>query len=253
MLGFMGISGFFGLGNLQKIEADIIMPEEIYAGIPFTAQLLVKNASSNTPRFLLRFIIGNSSALLPFLKKGGSVRLPISMTFRDRGAGVIEKIAVTSQFPVNFFVRSASVHTDAPFTVFPRPEPLPARFPVPADLDSNPGPARMKRGNSGDIESIGFYSGMEPLKQLHWKLSARHDELFVKELQGESGVPVMINPDVLPGSLEERLSHACHLINSFTAEGRPVGLSVGTEVFVPSSNRADRLKMLDVLACYDQN
>lgn len=253
MLGFMGISGFFGLGNLQKIEADIIVPEEIYARVPFTAQLLIRNASIHTPRFLLRFSIGPSSTLLPFLKKGGTVRLPISVAIQERGSGVIEKIAVTSQFPVNFFARSATVHTDASFTVFPMPAPLPASFPLPADLVSNPGPSRMKRGNSGDIESVGLYSGWEPLKQLHWKLSARHDELFVKELQAESGVPVMVNPDELPGDLEERLCHACHLVNMFTAEGRAVGLTVGTEFFAPSSNRADRLKMLAALACYDQN
>ena len=253
MLGFMGISGFFGLGNLQKIEADIIMPEEIYAGMPFTAQLLVRNASRHTPRFILRFIIGSSSSLLPYLKKGGTVRLPISITLMERGVGVIEKIAVTSQFPVNFFVRSAAVQTDAPFTVFPTPVPLPARFTLPADLDSNPGPARMRRGNSGDIESVGLYSGREPLKQLHWKLSARHDELFVKELQGESGLPAMVNPDELPGDLEERLCHACHLINSFTAEGRAVGLTVGEEVFPATADRAGRLKMLTALARYDQN
>lgn len=253
MLGFMGISGFFGLGNLQKIEADIILPEEIYAGVPFTAHLLISNASSRTPRFILRFIIGSSSALLPYLKKGRSVRLPISLSCEERGVGVIEKIAVTSQFPVNFFVRSATVHTDAPFTVFPRPQPLPARFSLPADSDSNPGPSRMKRGSSGDIESVGLYSGREPLKQLHWKLSARHDELFVKELQGESGLPVMVNPDELPGDFEARLCHACHLINTLTAEGRAVGLTVGKDFFAPSLNRADRLKMLAALGCYDQH
>lgn len=253
MLGFMGISGFFGLGNLQKIEADIIMPEEIYAGIPFTAQLLVKNASRHTPRFILRFVIGKSSALLPYLKKGDCVRLPISLNCKERGVGVIEKIAVTSQFPVNFFVRSAAVHTDTPFTVFPRPAPLPTRFSLPAEIDSNPGPSRMKRGNSGDIDSVGLYSGREPLKQLHWKLSARHDELFVKELQGESGQPVMLNPDELPGDFEARLCHACHLINSYMAEGRAVGLTVGTQVYAPSVNRADRLLMLAALACYDQH
>lgn len=253
MLGFMGISGFFGLGNLQKIEADLILPEEIYAGTPCTAQLLVKNAGSYAPRFILRFVIGNCSALLPHLKKGACVRLPITLNFQERGTGVIEKIAVTSQFPVNFFVRSATVHTDVPFTVFPRPEPLPLRFTPPADTADNPGQSRMKRGNSGDLESVGLYSGREPLKQLHWKLSARHDELFVKELQGESGLPVMVNPDELPGSMEERLGRACHLINSCMAEGRAVGLTVGTEIFAPSVNRADRLLMLAALACHDQH
>ncbi|NJD92070.1 MAG: DUF58 domain-containing protein [Geobacter sp.] len=253
MLGFMGISGFFGLGNLQKIEADIILPEEIYAGVPCTAQLLVKNASSVTPRFILRFIIGNCSALLPYLPKRDSVRLPITLSFQKRGATVIKKIAVTSQFPVNFFVRSATVHTDVAFTVFPRPEPLPARFSPPAVTADNTGPNRMKRGSSGDMESVGLYSGREPLKQLHWKLSARHDELFVKELQAETGLPVMVNPDELPGNFEERLRYACHQINVYAAEGRAVGLTVGKEIFAPSANRADRLLMLAALACYDQN
>jgi uncharacterized protein (DUF58 family) len=251
MLGFMAITGFFGLGNLQKIEAEIIMPDEMYAGIPATAQLLVRNASRRSPRFLLDFLIAGNSTLLPWLKKGGSSRCPITLIFSERGAGTIERIAVTSRFPVNFFVRSASVHTASPFVVFPAPLPLPSDSLPTDEPDNLAGQNRHKRSSSGEMESVGLYSGREPLKQLHWKLSARHDELYVKKLQSEAGKPVVVDPDELHGDLEERLSQACHLINSLSAAGRAVGLTIGSETFAPSSNRSDRLKMLSALACYD--
>ena len=39
MLGFMAVSGIFGLRNLQKLDLSVRFPDEIYCDIP--AQLTV--------------------------------------------------------------------------------------------------------------------------------------------------------------------------------------------------------------------
>lgn len=250
MLGFMAISGFFGLANLQKLEAALLMPDEIYANSPATGWLVVKNCSNRSPRFLLDFTVAGQIASLPYIRRNGTARVPVSLTFSERGAGTVAKMAVSSCFPVNFFVRSAAVVADAAFTVFPEPLPLASSPPDQSENENQSGSSRMNKGSTGDLESIGLYSGREPLKQLHWKLSARHDELFVKELQSEAALPVTLNIEELPGTIEERLSLACFLINSLSTNGRAVGLQIGDETFPPSLTRHGRLAMLTALGVY---
>ena len=56
------------------------------------------------------------------------------------------------------------------------------------------------KGQEGDVSHISDYRGGEPLKLIHWKLSARHDRLKVKELSAASHTPVTIDLDAIPGA-----------------------------------------------------
>lgn len=249
MLGFMAISGLFGLRNLQKLDAVLLLPDEIYCAIPAGATLRVTPRSRFFPHFLLRFHLLETSADVPYLGSGRIVTLKVPVTFNRRGTGTIDRLAVTSPFPVNFFVRSSLVTVGGDYLVFPKPEPLPAGTASGGETVQGES-LRQQTGGSGELEALSLYSGREPLKLVHWKLSARHDELFVREMQGERGEPVTINPDALPGNLEERLSRATFLINSLMASGRAVGLQLGDEVIAPGISRSHRLTMLGKLACH---
>ena len=249
MLGFMAASGVFGLRNLQRLDAVLLLPDEIYPDIPAQATLEITARSRTLPHFLLKFHLQNAAAVLPFLPKGESVRLKVPITFTSRGAGSIDHIAVTSPFPVNFFVRSSIIRTAAEYLVFPKPAALPSGLAT-GEETARGEQTRQRQGGSGELEAISTYTGREPLKLVHWKLSARHDELFVREMQSEQGAPVTINPDELPGTQEERLSHAAFLINSLMAAGKAVGLQLGEEAILPGISRSHRLRMLGKLACH---
>ncbi len=249
MLGFMAASGVFGLRNLQRLDLLLLLPDEIYPGVPAQATLQVTTRSRSLPHFLLKFHLPGAVAAVPFLRRGDSIRLRVPVIFSQRGAGSIDRIAVTSPFPVNFFVRSISSKVAASYLVFPGPKPLPAG--AAAGEENAPGErTRQRQGGSGELEGISPYTGREPLKLVHWKLSARHDELFVKEMQSEQGTPLTINPDELPGTFEERLSRAVFLINSLMAAGKAVGLQLGAESLRPGISRSHRLKLLGKLACH---
>jgi len=249
MLGFMAASGVFGLRNLQRLEALLLLPDEIYPGIPAGAILQIATRSRTLPHFLLKFHLQNAAVALPFIRRGDTVRLNLPLTFSGRGAGSIDRIAVSSPFPVNFFVRSNIIPTSGEYLVFPQPAPLPTGV-VPGEDAVQGEQARPHPGGGGDMEALAPYTGREPLKLVHWKLSARHEELFVKEMQIEQGLPVTVNPDELPGTIEERLSHAAFLINSLMAAGRAVGLQLGEETIPPGISRSHRLRMLGKLACH---
>jgi uncharacterized protein (DUF58 family) len=252
MLGFMAISGVFGLRNLQRLGAVLILPDEIYPGITAQATLQITSRSRMLSHFLLTFHLRDATVSLPFLRKAGSARMMVPVVFPLRGPGNIDHLAVSSPFPVNFFVRSIRIDTASPYLVFPRPKPLPSAS-ANGDEAARGETAFLRKGGSGELEAISPYTGREPLKLVHWKLSARHEELFVREMQNEQGTPVTINPDELPGTLEERLSHAAFLINSLMAAGRAVGLQLGDETLSPGMTRGHRLRMLGMLARHAQN
>jgi len=249
MLGFMAVSGIFGLQNLQKLDIAVKFPEEIYCDIPvqLTVQLATKRSILN--HYLLTLHLAGVVTGFPIIRPGERKEQKVLVTFSSRGAGTVTRAAVSSPFPVNFFVRSNLFSLNAGYLVFPRPKPLPGGWSGgdPAEIGSS---SHLHKGSSGETESIDHYTGKEPFRQIHWKLSARHDELLVKEMAEETGEPVTIDPDLLPGAVEERLGHAAYLINRLMPEGRAVGLKLGEKLIPPGITRGHRLKMLGELARY---
>jgi len=249
MLGFMAISGIFGLRNLQKLELSVRFPDEIYCGIPAQLTLQLTSSRSILPHYLLTLRINGAETDFYFLSPGKRSEAKVLVTFHKRGRGNMTKAAVTSPFPVNFFVRSNLFSLNAPYLVFPKPVPFPHRCPH-EDLKETGTTSQRRKGFSGETESIGTYTETEPLKQIHWKLTARHDELLVKEMSAESGKPVIIDLEALQGGIEARLCHATHAINSQMAAGRAVGLKIGDKTIGPGVSRSIRLTMLGELATY---
>ncbi len=51
MLSFMGISGFFGRKNIDKLQIEPEFPEEIYAGVETPVRIVIKNQKRFLPSF----------------------------------------------------------------------------------------------------------------------------------------------------------------------------------------------------------
>lgn len=249
MLGFMAVSGIFGLRNLQKLDISLKFPDEIYSDIPAQLTIQLMSRRSILPHYLLTLRVNGSEADILILKPKKLAEKKVPITFKNRGIGTVTKAAVTSPFPVNFFVRSNILRLDAACLVFPKPVPLPHDS-LPEEFKEAGIIVQNRKGSSGETGSIGEYTEAEPLKQIHWKLSARHDELLVKEMSSEAGKPVIIDLDRLKGEVEERLSHATHLINTLISGGVAVGLKLGDKTILPGISRSHRLKMLGELASH---
>jgi len=211
----------------------------------------LKNRRRHLPACLLRLEIAGGTAVCPVLLPAGELRLPLPVTFLRRGQQQLNEIRVSSPFPINFFVRSIALPVVGTATVFPAPRAIPqlhrdgARHAV--------GDMWQGKGYEGELTRIGDYRGNEPLKMIHWKLSARHDQLKVKELSAAAAPPLVVDLAQLPGrGLEERLEAACWLIDAATREGRPVGLHLDAASFPAAVGRSHKLHLLGELARYGQ-
>ncbi len=256
LLGFMSVSGFLGHWNLKNLQLSLEPPDEIYAGLETLVRVSVINQRRWLPAFLLDFSFnhtylqcGHVAILKPHEQKG----IGVPVTFNERGDHSPHKLAVNSTFPINFFIRYRYFNIKHTITVFPRP------FPCYNQGSSNLQQVHgnrdsLQRGSEGDISRIGDYVGGEPMKKIHWKLSARHDSLKIKELSEQQQTPVEINPLTLPGrSLELKLSCAAYLINDLIRRNQPVGLNLDNQLIAPSVGVAHKIYLLKMLAHYGKD
>ncbi len=253
LLGFMAVSGLLGRWNLSNLAVRCQPPEELYDGVPTLLGVELVNRRRHLPVCLLEITLAGESVLFPLVEPGGRQRKPVPVVLHGRGWQPLPPVKVQSRFPINFFVRRMTLAIAEPVLLFPAPRPCAAGVhPDPAgDRGATP---NWQRGVEGEISRIGEYRGGEPLKLIHWKLSARHDQLKVKELSAPVRAPVILDLAALPGAaLEERLRCASWLIGHFQRVGRPVGLRAGSAEIPPACSRAHKLRLLKVLALYGRD
>ena len=244
----MSVTGYAGMVNLQKLSLEMLPPEEVYAGRPATFRLVLKNGKGKIPSFLLEISSSGSTAVFPFIAATCSASMPISMTFNERGHASLDIVRVSSAFPVNFFVRSWGLPVDCSFLVFP--EPVPSGMPDSSgDGEKMEQGSTERRGTGGEVERILEYTGREPLKQIHWKLSARSEEFKVKEFGDPAAEPILVDIDRLHGTLESRVSAAAWMVRQLVVR-RPVGLKLGDEMILPVQGRRQMMLLLGRLAVY---
>jgi uncharacterized protein (DUF58 family) len=253
LLGFMAVSGVLGKWNLNRVAVRFLPPDEIYDGLPTLIGVELINGRRRLPIFLMEIMVADHVVFFPLVDPLQARKKSLSITLCGRGHRPLPAVAVRSRFPVNFFIRSQRLLIDQHVTVFPAPQPCP-------DLRlSDPGSGHgsqqnRKKGFDGDIDRISDYQGGEPLKSIHWKLSARHDRLKVKGLSAITRKPVVLDLMEVPGSgLEQRLRHASYLVTRWLGDGWPVGLKAGSQELPVGIGQQHKLLLLQTLAHYGQD
>jgi len=248
LLAFMAVSGVSGWQNIKGLRVTVEFPDEIYAGRENFATVRMENRKRYLPSFLLDLTLPGSSVVSFFMlpRNGGETDV-LPLIFPRRGDQELAWAQVSSPFPVNFFIRRTGVPVSGRCVVFPRP--LPSEMAEPGGgRRSVGGESSHRKGYEGDLLRISDYTGAEPIKLIHWRLSARSAGLKVKELSGPVQEPVLIDPRLLPGDTEERLSRAAWLVNRLIRDRQvPVGLRLGERGIAPGTSRQHRLRLLTEL------
>lgn len=246
----MTVSGIMGWLNIRGLALTVRLSDEIYDGQETYAAVNLENGKRLLPSFLLRVDIDEESVLFPLVGRRAAETGTISLTFRGRGRRAIDRAIVTSPFPINFFVRRTALRIDGHGIVFPRPRPCDGA----SGWDGRPSRGFRSaggRGFEGDVEKIADYTGTEPLKLIHWRLSARHENLKVKELAATATDPLMLDLTRLPGqNPEEGLSCLAWLVNRSIRTSRPVGLVTKERTIAPDTSRSHRLRLLTEIALH---
>ncbi len=251
LLGLMSVSGFLGRANLRELELRLDLPDEIYDGVETFVTVRVKNRRRRLSAFLLQVRLAGGEAVVRCVGAQQEARASMTATFCGRGRQHLAEVRIASIFPVNFFVRSFAFPVDHELVVFPAPRPCPPGEAVGA-ARSAAAEMQKRRGEDGDLSRIDDYTGAEPLKRIHWKLSARQGDLKVKHAGSPARPPLVLDPAHLPGAdLEEKLQRAVYLVNRLMREERPVGLRLAGRLIAPELSTGHRMRLLRELALHD--
>ncbi|MFL5642844.1 MAG: DUF58 domain-containing protein [Chloroflexota bacterium] len=187
------------------------------------------------------------------------IRAPLSR----RGHFRIEPLHIRTGDPFGFFEASATVGQGISVVVYPRIEPLPRwRLPAAAVEGSHASPVRTLQ-TTPMATSVRPYAPGDAMNRIHWKTTARHGEIQVKEFDLEQTADAWIILDLQRGiqtgrgdesTVEVAIRAAASIADRAIQENRAVGMTVnvGRTAFLPPDRGGrQHLKIMQLLAAVE--
>ncbi len=187
------------------------------------------------------------------------IRAPLSR----RGHFRIEPLHIRTGDPFGFFEASATVGQGISVVVYPRLEPLPRwRLPTAALEGSHAAPVRTLQ-TTPMATSVRPYAPGDAMNRIHWKTTARHGEIQVKEFDLEQTADAWIILDLQRGiqagrgdesTVEAAVRAAASIADRALQENRAVGMTVnaGRAAFLPPDRGGrQHLKIMQLLAAVE--
>ena len=172
--------------------------------------------------------------------------------YRPGRRGTVPAFActVSTRFPFALFEKSTEVAPGgSTLLVYPEPGNPDAvsAGPDPGDHDGGK-PSGGREGTS--IRSVKVHTPSDPVRDIHWKVSARRGKWMVKEREAEPALEIDIHlpAPFAPTEFERLVSCACALVLRCDREGVPYRLHVADRVVVHPADGGRRKRALSILA-----
>ena len=187
------------------------------------------------------------------------IRAPLSR----RGHFRIEPLHIRTGDPFGFFEASATVGQGISVVVYPRLEPLPGwRLPAAQLEGSHASPVRTLQ-TTPLATTVRPYAPGDAMNRIHWKTTARHGEIQVKEFDLEQTADAWIVLDLQrsvqagrgdESTVEASIRAAASIADKALQENRAVGMTVnvGRTAFLPPDRGGrQHLKIMQLLAAVE--
>jgi len=187
----------------------------------------------------------------------------IRMPLTRRGHFRIEPLHIRTGDPFGFFEAAATVGQGVSVVVYPRLEPIPAwRLPSAILEGSHASPVRTLQ-TTPLATSVRPYAPGDSMNRIHWKTTARHGEIQVKEFDLEQTADAWIIVDLQRGigggrgdesTTEAAIRAAAAIADRAIAENRAVGMTVNASrtAFLPADRGGrQHQKIMQLLAAVE--
>jgi uncharacterized protein (DUF58 family) len=187
MLSLILISGILSEAVLQGVRVERQWPRHMIAGQDTIIPVKIINTKQRASYSLL--ISEQLEELSPpaffilQLDPSQEVVSSYRMCFPRRGVWRSQGYEITTTFPFEFFRKGLEVTHPAEILIFPRPLP-PAQIPYFSSRSLGEIP-RPRKGHRGDFHSLRQYRSSDSMRHVHWKASAKRDQLLIRELEGQ--------------------------------------------------------------------
>lgn len=233
MLGCLLLSGIASKSGLKELEVEVYGIDEAWAMRPSPGMLRVRNRSRiwNVRDVVLDSDTFAEAVLLPLVRVGSAIEIPVSFLFPRRGTVELRIVDSYTRYPFGFFLKKRRLRIASEIVVFPRllaEDAVRERFrPATGELA-----AANRPGPGSEIHSFREYVRGDSLRQVHWKKSASLGRWIMKQTDLEAArvVHVVVDPykprDVSDDEFEEMISGAATFIHQAVRRGLDVILSL---------------------------
>lgn len=175
-----------------------------------------------------------------------SILLPVPTS--SRGWLALERIEISSCYPLGIFRAWAYLRGEARCLVYPTPR---GSLPFTAGQATDGGEHVGAGSGQDDFAGLRNYVPGDSLPTIHWKASARGEHLLVKKLQGSRATLWLRWADTaVLGEVEGRLSQLAQWIVEADRRGLPYGLELPGQQLAPASGPQHRALALRALALW---
>ena len=258
LLGALAAGLVLPFAALRGLSIELVAPDEAEQGMPSIVELRV----SGPPRGVRRNVtVGDThlepvETLLPPVGRRERIEVTTVRTPRRRGEVVTVRAELRSAAPFGVAERRFRAKLGARTLVLPRVFPLGnLSFVEPIVTNTRAVHDAPRRGQGPDYLGVREYRAGDPMRHVHWALTARHGRLMVREFEEERTrrLAIVVDTERDEGDawtpLDRCCSVAASVLDAATAHGqgaRLVAARPGAGIDVLP--RADRTEMFRWLA-----
>ncbi|NJK62083.1 MAG: DUF58 domain-containing protein [Synechococcaceae cyanobacterium SM2_3_1] len=189
MLSFIILSALISEVILRDLEIQRRVPERVFAEQPALIRLNIQNHKRRIPSISVA-ITDRVAGLEPrdwpslyMLRLDPESDTTVSYHYRfpTRGIWRWEGFLLSSSFPFELFQKRMAIDQEVEILVFPLPLP-PASLPF-LSIGSQGDQAQPLPGSEGDVFALREYRPRDDLRRVHWKLSAKKEQMIIRELE----------------------------------------------------------------------
>ena len=188
-----------GLSRLKVNVSRQVRPVRLHAGQPARVDIRVKNLGRRSPVLRVRDPVGatrGADISMGPLMSGESVAAAYRLPTDRRGAVRIGPMTIEVADPFGLARISAKAASVADVTIYPQLHDIaPAPFTIGNDPHGGAQAPNAIARSGDDFYALRQYTVGDDLRRVHWRSTARHDELMVRqhELPWQGRVTVMLD------------------------------------------------------------
>lgn len=228
MAGAFVMNGWLTFTSLKGVSVERVLPERAMAGDPFSVELTL----SNRKRFLSAWLMsivdhveGHGTTLTPevvFIRvpAGDSQRGHYQVQLARRGVYSLGPFHVDTRFPLGLVERGVNLAVPASMKVYPRLGRLTSewRRKLLTATEQTVSHASHAGHSSDEFHRLREYRVGDDMRSIHWRTSARRNELMVREFRDTRDRSLLILLDAwLPPGASEQSRNDLELALSFAA------------------------------------
>jgi len=187
MVGFGAVAFFAARRSLSRLEASVVLPEEVAAGRPFLLGIETRSGETRLPTGWAEVTVSGfpgsvPAASIPALPPGGRSVLSVEAKANRRGIYTGIGLHLRTSHPFGLFRRGRAVPQAAgSLVVTPRRRRLRSlSFESPQAAGSQP---FRRLGDGADLFNIRDYTAQDDARRIDWKASARVDRPMLREFE----------------------------------------------------------------------